>query len=381
MKKSKKSSTKNASTKAEVRTGFVALAVVCFVIAAAGVVSFLLKTVGAEAPADYIHMAETSGIDYQVYLKPDNGVVNKPYLGMNETYTYDIVDRIVFTNSYTSQLSQATNVKYNYSATISFIARVARGNIISDSDPIIAEEVVETLWQYDADQPDGNSSLVERSEINLERFRDKYSSIKSSLDFTVSGEIRIDLVVKASDGASLNNEYKRSITIPISQSYFEIKLGGEDKKETDFNAPSRTTAEVLALVALGAGAIGAFAVMLFCIKKALSYKSWYREEIDALLSDYDDAIIATTTTVNPKHYKEHIAVESFKEMLQLATDIGEPIMYYETSKTADFYIPKEDILYTFVIRKTAKEPEEFKPRREIEAEEEKALAHGSDQKE
>ncbi|MCL2869814.1 DUF5305 domain-containing protein [Candidatus Saccharibacteria bacterium] len=353
---------------------FTTLAAICLAVAAAGIILLFAKTVGSQKPADYVHMQEHNTIDYRVFMKPNNGIVSKPYLGMNDIYTYDIVDHIEITNIYTNQLSQSSHIKYQHLATVSFVARVAKGGVTSDSDPAITDEVVDTLWDYTTDKPQGNVTLRKQAEINLSKYRDRYQSIKSSLDFTISGAIRIDFIVKASDGNQLNSEYKRSMTIPVSDSFFEIKLDGEASKATDFNAPARTVLETILLIAVGGVTIGAFAVMFVCIKKALSYKSWYRQEIDGLLHDYDDAIINTITPPDLKKYPEKITVEGFKELLQLATDIGDPIVYFENRQSATFYITRDKVIYLMVIKKTKNKPEEKPTEREIEDQAEKAEA-------
>ena len=331
-------------------------------------------TIGAEAPTDFIRITETNKIDYRVNLKPDNGVVNKPFLGMNETYAYEIVDNIEINNNYAFDASGSVDTEFDYYATVSFITRISKGSTISDTDSIISDEVITTLNKSTVKESGGDATIKRSFIIDLETYREKFMEVKSNLSFPVSGQIRIDIQIDATDNGQLNNKFKRSITIPVSEPYFEVKLDGEEKRESELNAPTRDMIEMAILVGLGAGVIGSFALTVFFFKKSLNYKSWYRQEIDRILDDYNDAIIATTSPIGSKAYKEQIAVESFKEILQLATNIGDPIMYYETTRIAYFYILKDDILYSFTIRKTKEKPEEEKAIREIEAEKEKEEA-------
>ena len=309
------------------------------------------------ATTDFVHMSEQNKVEYRVNLRHDNGVISAPELGMNKTYAFETIENIEITNTYRSELSLPIAVRYDYMATVSFIGRISRLNQANGTEQVIVDEVIEVLRDSSVKRPQGNFKTTEQFAFNLNEYRERFNTVQSNLDFPISGQIRVDFEMKSHSNGAINNTIKCSVTIPVSEPHFQIRLDGEESQETDHAAPRRSSADTIRMIVTIVLIILFFVLGLYFSKKVRSYKSWYRREVDKLLRDYNDAIIVTTTPITARAYRERVVIRDFKEMLKLATNLNEPIMYYEARRAVVFYILKNQIRYVFLIEKTLMKPE------------------------
>ena len=73
-----------------------------------------------------------------------------------------------------------------------------------------------------------------------------------------------------------------------------------------------------------------------------------------LKRDYNEIIVETKNMVNVKNLKP-IAITTFDELLNLSNSLEMPIILYEKDEVACFYIVKDKIIYTFLIKNKVKE--------------------------
>lgn len=323
----------------------------CFVVAAFCAVVFMGMVISNRTTTNSVRMAETNSIEYRVNLRSGNGVTSNPYLDMGLTYAFDIIDNIEINNTYESELSSPVAVRYDYEATVSFVARVAKEDQ-GRTDKVIVDEVIETLQKSSSEQPQGDFSMTEAVSLNLAKYRKKYLEAESNLDFAITGEIRVDFIMNTVRGEDDSNAYARSVVIPVSEPYFQIDLEGEEKQDTGSSvAKGRSKTKTFTLFIVGAGAAGAFLLGAYLVVNPLRRKTSRKREIDRMLKSYRDMIIVATTPINPAAYKERVTVKDSKEILKLAANLNEPIIYYEAQEVACFYIPKDGTLYAYLINK------------------------------
>ena len=66
--------------------------------------------------------------------------------------------------------------------------------------------------------------------------------------------------------------------------------------------------------------------------------------------DFNEIIIETDNMVDAKDLQP-IVITSFEEMLNLATSLELPIILYEEANLAVFYIVKNELLYSFLVKR------------------------------
>lgn len=364
---------KNGGSRSKAK--YYVILVLCLTLAFSGGAFLFANTLGAAAPADYIHLSEEVLIDGQVWTRQgeDCADFTKPYYSISEerAFMQACTEKIVLNYNYTNTPSVSTPINYTYTAVASVIIREnATGG---SGGSVVNNDRVDYL-----DNITGSSEVkhgVAKSyEIDLDEYYDYYREFRNKGEnnkLNLSAELQIVFTMGIMNGGTINNKYARSVIIPIGNALYSIKSSGDTVKETDYNAPARSMMEMVVLFGTGVGGIVMLGCSLYAFRKITNHKSWYRQEIDDLLMQYDDAIINTMTPVKVSDHKGHVMIESFKELLNLATDTGNPIMYYEVPSRAIFYILKDEIVYIYYINKTDEPEEEEVPIREQEDEAER----------
>ncbi|MCL2038750.1 DUF5305 domain-containing protein [Candidatus Saccharibacteria bacterium] len=319
----------------------------CLLIAILSIGLAFRLAAGNRAPESPAPMVEHHEIEYRVNLRPRNGIIDEPSLGMGQTYIFSIVENIEIDNSYRSELAPSAETQYDYALTLAFVAKVEKEDP-KDPDQVVIDEVIETLREATY-QAQGDFSLDEQLVIDLARYRQRYLATQSRLDFPIEGEIRLDFTVQMSGDEFEMEAYTRSVVIPVSEPFFQIKLAGAESREArqvalESGGPKRFGSVMFGVIAVMALTLGAYLAL-----KAYGQQASSRREVDKLLHGYRDMIIITTTPVNWAAYKERVVLKDAKELLKLAVNLDEPIMYYEAPEAACFYIPKGDVLFAYLV--------------------------------
>lgn len=339
------------------------------------------NTLGTSAPADYIHLDESALIDGQVWTRQGEDCTDftKPYYSISEerAFMQACTEQIVLNYSYSNKPSISVPINHTYTVVASVIIREnatgGSGGSVVNNDRV---DYLDNITESSETEYKNTKSY----NINLDEYYDYYAEFRSKGEnnkLNLSAELQIVFTTSITNGTTINNKYARTVSIPIGSALYAIKTDGDTTKNTDYNAPTRSTIEMAVLFGAGVGIIISLSLALYALRKITNHKSWYRQEIDNLLAQYDDAIINTTTPIKASVHKDRIMIESFKELLNLATDTGNPIMYYEVPSKAIFYILKDEIIYIYYIDKTDTPEEKVAPIREREDEAERE-AHRED---
>ncbi|MCL2001998.1 DUF5305 domain-containing protein [Candidatus Saccharibacteria bacterium] len=329
----------------------------CFLIVAGCCGAALYTLANYRPDSSSARLTENNVVEYRVNLKPNNGIISDPYLGMGRAYAFDIVESVEIDNFYTSELSSPEAVSYTYEATVSFVARVTNNGPSTEPGHIVVDELLETLISFEQEEPSGEFKTEESITLSLADYRAKHLATQASLNFPTTGEIRIDFTVVAIGDKYVESESVRSVIVPISEPHFIIRLGGKETQTTVFaGAPTSRNAFLLRLAMCGLAAMVAFVVGAFFARKIWLRKPLYRREIDHLLRNYHDAIITTSTPINPNSYKERVIIKDSREIIKLADTLNEPIIYYEAPEVACFYLPKGEVLYAYFVSKPLEAP-------------------------
>ena len=326
-----------------------------------------INTLGTAAPPEFITLTETNTISFKAHLT-NSKPFGRHYL--NETSNYipmNILDHLEITTNYRATLSSRAQINFLDSAKITVTASQNKGGSSTDSNPVILNRTFplcnnnedmtnpETCPDNSGTATTANSDATEHThERTYHLFLQPYidfvhSTTESYADYPIKASIAIDFQVSANNNDRLRSIMKRSITFPLTDDNFKLTITGNESQTKDFYALKRSFAETVALIVFGAFAIAGIGLAMLMIKKLLNKKSPYRIELDSYLSDYADAIVKTVTPPELENHPEHIAVESFKELLNLAVSISDPIMYYETSASAVFYITRDSIIYYYIM--------------------------------
>lgn len=353
--------------KNEHKTSYLRILYISSIVALLSGVLLFINTLGATAPPEFITLSETDKISFKAYLT-DSEPFGRPYLDQTSDHIpADILEYIELSANYKAELSSQAVVNFSSSATITVIATQNKGGSGTENNPVILNRTFSLCQdnEYMTNPntcPDGPSTSapteINDTEYSYQRAYKLYlqpyidyvmSTTESYVAYPIKTSITIDFQTSASNNDQLRSIMKRSVIIPMSDTTFQITLTGNEGQSKDFYALERTSSEIVLLVVFGVLFVSGIGVTLFMAKKILNKKSPYRIEIDGYLSDYADAIVKTITPPELDNHPEHIAVEAFKELLNLAVSISDPIMCYETPTSTIFYITRDSIIYYYII--------------------------------
>jgi len=297
-------------------------------------------------PLGSFSVQEKDSLEYLVYLKSDE-FSNTKVLGMNENYLYSYTDHIEVNNLYTAVNSEDIKTKYNYRAMVTLIARYIKSAGMLNN-PIVMEKSY--IFDQETDSYTGNCSISKAYDINLDPYKNEFDRFASTVTVPISTEIRVDFIV---DLTGENNEFqstfKRGLTIPLSEEFYNITMEGDEGKTHEYNSPKKTVFTPLIIIT-SLIILTSFTGLFIGLKLLLRNKSKYLVLINKYLKTYDDIITNTKTKMDFENYKV-IEVENFKELLNLVTNTGLQIMFYEESEKAYFYTLYNDIIYLYLISK------------------------------
>lgn len=342
---------------------YICLLIGSITIVISSLIFLYANTLGASAPPEFITLNESSKINFKAYLT-DSKPFGKDYLDKtSDNIPKSILDYFEFNFDYIANLSSSTFVNFYDSITLTLTATQNKGGIGSENNPIILNRIFPfcknnmTMERPEVCPDNSGLSRPQSVNSNFYNFTEKYilflepyldfvtETTASYIDYPINVSITIEFQMATTNNDKLRSISKRSITIPITESNFLVQIIGEETQTKDFYAPERTLSQLIVLIGAGVIVVTFSIVSMVLIKKLFNKKTVYRKMIDNYLRDYDDAIINTSTKPNVNRYSQHIMVENFKELLNMATSTGNPIVYYETEEYVIFYIVQTDIFY------------------------------------
>jgi len=145
----------------------------------------------------------------------------------------------------------------------------------------------------------------------------------------------------------VESSFKRGITIPLSEEFYNIALEGDETKTSDYNSPQKAIFSLFT-ISTSILTIISFTGLFHGIRLLLKNKPKHRFLIDKYLRTYDDIITSVKTKMDFTNYKV-IEVQNFKELLNLSVNTGTQIIFYEESQKAVFYVFYNEMIYQYSI--------------------------------
>lgn len=318
--------------------------------------SYLFKalTPEDEKKDENVIMSYTSNgnFDYKVFLKP-NDFINEEYLGPDEAYILDLIDHIKINSLYSFSSTEKTNVTGTNKIVAKLVVYYRESNDKSGNPEILKKENV--LEEKIVNFNDKSYSTVGTYDLYLTDYlktlKEFQSQVKISVDgyLEISSETRFNGVV---GGATYNDNYINTLKIPLSSSVIRIDSSKSNEKtnkvyEGDLVKTNKTVMSYIIIAN-----IVVFMIICVLLKRLFMFtnKTEYDRALEKILKSYDDVIVNTSTILDVGKYKL-IAIDEFKEILNLSRELLLPIMNYEVEKGKEtwFYVVKDDILYRYVM--------------------------------
>ena len=306
------------------------------------------------APIEYSYNVKQN-VDYKVYLY-DNSFIEEEYLGPNEMYMADLIERINILFDYNYSGSKVVPVKYEYD-----IKGMINGSYQlaeTGDNKIWNKEYVLLNPQTGEISDTNNINITESLDIDYAFYDNIVSSFRKELKISISATFDVIMTVNIYGTNDLEGKLietkKMVVSIPLNSQVFKI----EDDYEQKFNrniTPKIEQEESVDRKKLVCGIlVGVVGIIIFLglyekifnIKK----KNPYNIKLAKILKNYGD-IIVEVVNPNDEEGLNIVEVKNFNEMVDLEEELRIPIIFYETidQYEGEFTIIHGNILYKYIL--------------------------------
>ncbi len=324
-----------------------------FLHASYNIVTLLLEIKDNENNMVY---SNSTKVDYKVFIN-DNEFVSEKILKAGETYISSITDKINMTMEYNFASSEKIDLNYTYKVYATIHGYYNENPIEKYNNPII--------WKKKFIINEGESKIInggdkfnikENFDINWIFFNETVNKFKENFMIPILSRLEIKMDIKIN---GYNNNYKlnddKSIVayLPLTEQVFNVDTLLEDTEEKiiQSNDISVIQSNQRKIVMYSIIVVILSFLIIFTISRIMSFsknKSFHKK-IEEIKKNYNELVVETNNMINIKGLKP-IAITSFDEMLNLAESLMSPIMFYEETNYACFYIVKSDVIYMFVLK-------------------------------
>lgn len=302
----------------------------------------------------------TSNVDYNLSIR-ENEFIKPEYIKDYEVYISSLVKEIDMTMTYKYEGSSSLPIGKKSRVVATIYGQYNLSPTEKIDNPIMwKKEYVIKENKYEEPTDLYDFEIKENFKLNYEDFNKEVIRFKEKFSLPTIAYLDVTLEVEFggySDQYSLKEKQVVSAKIPLNEQIFSVdtvKNYTEDKsilsnETTAIRSSNRKLFIHIALVILSAFSI----VVTFKMILSTKEERLFHEEVLAIKKSYDEIIVETKNIFNIKGLNL-IKIINFDEMLNLADSLVVPIMLYEESTKATFYIIKGEMFYYFVMENNKK---------------------------
>lgn len=307
-----------------------------------------------EQTVDY---KESSKVDYKVLLK-DNTQYDKKYFKNNsqpKIYISSLIQNIDTNFDYEFSINEKSNIEFEYN----IIAKLVILNI--DSTKVFYDDEIELIGNKKVKLTNEKKlNIHENIMLDFDYYNNLANSFRQKYGLNTNSYIEIILNVKGKnldDIFDLNDKYKRSIKIPLSQQEVDIQIA-DDNASTVHKVITKNKLLVSNRLCISIGlislviAIICFVKMINMFMKVYSPKNTkYDKYIKKILKEYDRLIVNTTTAPDITNYRI-VRIKCFAELLDVHDNLNLPIRYYVITEhhKSIFYVTHNNEVYVYIVK-------------------------------
>ena len=324
--------------------------VVCFLVSS---FSCLFYSIRAQKNY-YIHYAESSDLDYKVYLKPNDYFGE--YLGKDQQYIASLIDYIKADFNY--KLSVDKDVSYSYYYYIDATAEVKDAN-----GKTLYERTDEILPKESFNDPQDNSFEIKK-DVSLDYnfynnlvqdFIKKYNLSYTNSTVTLKMYVGINGNCQKIS-STLADDAVISMTIPLTTQTVGIDMNytlsnAQDKLMECQNVSIINTYLFVAGIAFGVCAMILLIYLIGYIIKTRSAKTIYNHKLKGIFRDYGRYIAKVQSELNYKKF-QMVLVDDFEDLFEVRNSSQSPILYAQDEERykSAFMVPTNSgLIYIYYL--------------------------------
>ena len=303
---------------------------------------------------EYINYAETSVLDYKVYLK-QNDFYQEKYLEKGMLYVASLIDHIDIDFLYNFNIDEKVNLdfKYNIVGKLSITDSDGKNVYLTRDYTLLEDKEFKLVNEQD-------HTIQEKIVIDYGEYNKIANSFKSTYGLDTASKLNIYLnVEKKSDTEAIKdiaNDNNMLIQIPLSQRSVSISMDYKDiNRNSKLVKSSSITVKNVAFIVVSVVLLLVSFYGLYNVLKLLGLlsnkRSAYDKYIAKMMRQYDRLIVKHYTCPDLSNYNV-IKIREFNELLDMRDNLKVPIMFYNVTdhQKSYFYIVNNNDLYLLVLK-------------------------------
>jgi hypothetical protein len=292
----------------------------------------------------------SSKVNYYINITPNDFIKSNTLLA-EKTYITNLVNNISMTMEYIydGPTDIPIETEYKVIATIYLFYNEDPMNknnpMIWDKEYIIKDNTIKKISKKD-------NKIVETFDIELPIYNDEVTNFNEYFSIPTQAYLEIKMPVTISGNSSkyeINKEYDILAKIPLNETVFKIETQtNNSKKETIIldNSDKKLQKSYLYVLPIFSSLLFILLILNKISNEKIKEKNNYF--LNQLKKDYCEIIVETNNMVDISSLKI-IKISNFEELMNLSNVLNMPIMLYETTEKAIFYIIMDKILYVYNI--------------------------------
>ena len=302
----------------------------------------------------YINYAETTNLDYRVYLK-ENNFYEEKYLNKGMLYVASLIDHIDIDFLYNFNIDEKVDLDFTYNITgvLSITDNDGKNTYLTKDYKLLEDKSFSLKGEQD-------HTIKENIVIDYGAYNKLANSFKSTYGLDTASKLTVYLnVEKKSNNQDIKDIEKKDnmlIEIPLSQRSVSISMDYKDiNRNSSLVKSSSVSLNNIPFIIIGTIVILASFYGLFNLLKLLGLlatkKSAYDKYIAKMMRQYDRLIVVHYTCPDLSNYNV-IKIKEFNELLDMRDNLKVPIMFYNVTdhQKSYFYIVNNNDLYLLVLK-------------------------------
>lgn len=291
-------------------------------------------------------------VSYEVYLI-ENDATDKIKIQEGKSYVLPLTEKISMTLEYTYDSEDFINITEKHLLKIILYRECIEGEyevddlVILEDEYVIKNEKTSVLTKE-------NNKVIENIDIDLNKYSDDIKEFIELYSIPVKAYIEIVMPVEINgytDEYIIKDTYEVLSRINVNEDVYKVVVDKDNVAERIVNSKNNIEVDYSNIdLYIYVCCIAGILIVLCIIKvRVTKTKDNYYMYLRRIKKDNAEKIIETKNMINSRDLKP-IVITTFNEMLNLSNNLNLPIILYEKENIACFYIVKDKIIYTFLIK-------------------------------
>lgn len=270
----------------------------------------------------------TGGLDYEVYLKPNNIYDENP-LESNRQYILQLTDYINITCKLDFNATESSKITYNYVVYPSIEAITGS----DENEDILWKKNYPVISSRRKQLVNNKFAVNDQVELYLDEYLAFVDEVYNDLEINSNDNLVLNFegtVLIEYNGNIISEKFSQRVHIPLTQKLYRIQ--NDDNFEIGDSVIESNIESIKVNLLAIVGLVISIVLLVISVKLINVLPPLNRKEIifKRILNEHSERLVKLTSFTYDIH--ELIFVNEFKDLLKIADEISQPIFYCEIKR-------------------------------------------------